>query len=249
MDAIKDIIPETKKSTVECDLHGVVNVFKTKVGDKWMGGKCGKCVTENDAKEAEKTFSYDSRLPKRFKRCTFDNYHVEEIKEQQLAYAMCDKYATTFKSNKGKGRIDVGGCLIMFGSCGTGKTHLASAMINKITANGNSALYAKVYDVVGDVKATWSNNGMTESEAMNVYTKPDLLVIDEVGMQFGSESEELILFRILNRRYEDVKCTVIVSNLDDKGLTKYLGERLIDRLHESGGAEIGFNWGSHRRNK
>ena len=44
------------------------------------------------------------------------------------------------------------------------------------------------------------------------FIRPDLLILDEVGVQFGSETEKMILFEIINGRYEQLKPTIVISN-------------------------------------
>ena len=73
-----------------------------------------------------------------------------------------------------------------------------------------------------------------------------MLILDEVGVQFGSETEENLLFDIINTRYEDRKPTILISNLDGAGVKKYLGERAFDRIREDGGKLIPFTWSSYR---
>lgn len=76
---------------------------------------------------------------------------------------------------------------------------------------------------------------------------PDLLILDEVGVQFGSDTEKLMLFDILNERYERRHPTILMSNLPRDEVSAYLGERVFDRLREDGGEFISFTWESHRK--
>ena len=76
--------------------------------------------------------------------------------------------------------------------------------------------------------------------------KLDLLIIDEVGLSFGSDAEVLQLSELLNMRYEDVRPTLIVSNCKSSDLSRYLGDRGVDRLRENGGKVVTFEWESHR---
>lgn len=76
--------------------------------------------------------------------------------------------------------------------------------------------------------------------------EPDLLILDEVGVQHGSDTEKLILFEIINGRYEAARPTIVISNLDAAGLEQFLGERAFDRLREGGGRLVVFDWESHR---
>jgi len=87
---------------------------------------------------------------------------------------------------------------------------------------------------------------VSEDEAIAFFVAPDLLVLDEIGVQYGSETEKNILFEIVNERYEAMKPTILISNLAMTTLTEYAGERVIDRMKENGGKCIVFDWKSRR---
>lgn len=179
-------------------------------------------------------------IPKRFNHCTFDSFIQSE--QNKKAYQVAKSYADNFDS-----RLEHGGGLLFHGKCGTGKTHLACAIAKQVIYAGESSvLYSRIYDIVSDVKSSWSNKQIREVEVLQKYIRPHLLIIDEVGVQFGTEAERLVLFQIMNKRYEDIKPTILLSNLDMKELTECIGERLIDRMREGGGARIGFTWDSYR---
>ncbi|NHX33749.1 ATP-binding protein, partial [Escherichia coli] len=84
---------------------------------------------------------------------------------------------------------------------------------------------------------------------IRIYTNPDLLIIDEVGVQFGSEAEKLILFEIINTRYERMKPTILISNQTREELGAFIGERVIDRMSDGGGCTLAFTWDSYRSRK
>ncbi|MBL1506063.1 ATP-binding protein, partial [Klebsiella pneumoniae] len=88
-----------------------------------------------------------------------------------------------------------------------------------------------------------------EEDVIRFFTKPDLLIIDEVGIQFGSKAEEMIMFEIINTRYERLKPTILISNLPKDELTQFIGERVIDRMNDGGGCTISFTWDSYRENR
>ena len=50
-----------------------------------------------------------------------------------------------------------------------------------------------------------------------------LLILDEVGVQFGSEFEKQLLFDVLNERYEKLKPSILLSNIPREQLADYLG--------------------------
>ncbi len=74
----------------------------------------------------------------------------------------------------------------------------------------------------------------------------DLLILDEVGAQLGTDWERLMLFKIVNERYKAQLPTIIVSNIDASGLADYLGERIVDRMREGGGMTLVLDWPSYR---
>lgn len=81
---------------------------------------------------------------------------------------------------------------------------------------------------------------------ISYFTKPDLLIIDEIGVQFGSDAEKLIMFEIINTRYERMKPTILISNQSKEELAAFIGERVIDRMNDGGGCTLAFTWDSYR---
>ncbi len=134
----------------------------------------------------------------------------------------------------------------MVGGVGTGKTLLASAILDSLVDDYRCEII-KLIDLVRELKATWSKDSEnTEENLINYYSNLDLLIIDEVGAQFGSDTEKLFIFDIIDGRYQEMKPTVLISNLDINGIKESIGERCVDRLREGGGSMIAFNWESSR---
>jgi DNA replication protein DnaC len=76
-------------------------------------------------------------------------------------------------------------------------------------------------------------------------TDLSLLVIDEIGVQFGSQAEKTIFAELINRRYSALKPTVLIGNLTIKELSEAIGERVLDRFRD-GGHTVTFTWPSQR---
>jgi len=134
------------------------------------------------------------------------------------------------------------------GRPGTGKTHLAVGIgLQIMERNNRTVLFTTVMRAVRRVKDTWGKSGSeTETKAIAALAFPDFLILDEVGLQFNSDTERLILFDVLNDRYEKRRPTLLMSNLPVGEVGEYLGERIMDRLREDGGEFIPFDWESHR---
>lgn len=182
-------------------------------------------------------------IPPRFSTRTLSNYEPQ-CDKSTAALRTATHYAESFPTV-----LQNGQSLIFVGNVGSGKTHLASGIAHEVLSQGYSALFSTVLSAVRTVKDTYRrDSAKTESEAIMDLVRPDLLVLDEVGVQFGSDTEKLILFEIINGRYEHMRPTILLSNLDIKGLAEYLGERVMDRLREGGGKMVAFDWASYRRN-
>lgn len=69
-----------------------------------------------------------------------------------------------------------------------------------------------------------------------------------MGIQFGTDTERMILYEILDLRYEAMRPVILTTNITDlKSLEKLLGARIIDRLFEGESKIVFFDWESHRR--
>lgn len=138
--------------------------------------------------------------------------------------------------------------LILCGRPGTGKTHIGCALVKAVIKNNGDARIVTTANLMRQVKETYSEDSKkTENEIYNFYENLSLLVIDEVGVQFGSETEKLIFYEIINRRYNNMLPTVLISNLTADELNGFIGERAFDRFKEDGGAILIFDWESYRR--
>lgn len=183
-----------------------------------------------------------SLIPRRFQSKTFDQFR-DDTQKQAKALAVCKEYAENFRAN-----FDAGRCLLLLGKPGTGKTHLAAAIANQIMhKTAATAVYRTVGGILQHIKGSYDKGSeYTEAEAFASLIEPHLLIIDEVGATKPTEFELATLFNIINGRYEEMRPTIVISNLAAKELPAVLGERCVDRMREGGGIAVGFDWESAR---
>ena len=208
-----------------------------------------KAATERERIEAEdkernrvwKNRLGEAGIPERFRNRTLASY-VASNAGQRRALAFATEYAEQFM------RVcETGRGAIFCGLPGTGKTHLAIGICLHIIGLRKTAAFTSVQRMILRVKDSWRKDSTeSETDVLDMLVYPDLLVIDEIGVQFGSEFEKNFMFLLLNERYEKSRPTLLLSNLTAVEVKTFLGERIYDRLREDGGQAVSFDWKSHR---
>ena len=163
-------------------------------------------------------------IPADFKNKSFDTF-IADTPELEKALGLAKRFVA------GWDKVREGGYgLLFYGNPRTGKSHLAISII-KALLPGAAALYTRVPDMVGYIRATWRPNCDTSPyEAIRNYVDFDLLVLDELGVQAGSVNEQTLLFEVIDARLSENRPTIFLSNLKPADLASIIGERLVDRI-------------------
>lgn len=133
--------------------------------------------------------------------------------------------------------IEKGENVVLVGSPGTGKTHLATGLGRKACENGYEVRFYRVAHLVEELEQALRLNKL--STFRKKLEKVDLIILDEMGyLPFSKEGSEL-LFQLISEFYEQ-KSLIITSNLEfsqwnrifvDSRLTAALVDRLIHHAH------------------
>jgi DNA replication protein DnaC len=126
--------------------------------------------------------------------------------------------------------------VLFLGPPGVGKSHLVEALGYQAIKSGFTVLYRSVFDVVRDFLQDEAFGG--QEKVLTRYLKPDLLIVDDMGMKQLPKHSGEYLFEIIMRRYE-TRSTMMTSNrpLEDWG--KLVGDvpsatAILDRfLHHA----------------
>lgn len=192
-------------------------------------------------RERERLESFIERaaVPRRFIGRSFDNFNAT-TPEQQRALDVARSYAETFSQ-----RFKAGHGLVFSGMPGTGKSHLAAAILQVVLPR-HTGLYVTCMGLIRMVRNTWRrDSAQSEQDVLDMLACVDLLVIDEIGVQYGTDGEQTVLFEVLDQRYQDQVPTILLTNQDKDGFKGYVGERSFDRLTETS-RWVAFDWASHR---
>ena len=111
--------------------------------------------------------------------------------------------------------------ILFTGPPGVGKSHLAQAIGYQAARMGHVVLYRSIFDTVGDLNQAEALN--ESAKVLRKYLKPDLLIIDDMGLKKLPKQAGEYLFEIIMRRYE-LRSTIMTSNrpLDEWG--KLIGD-------------------------
>lgn len=248
MDRLPEPVAAVERQA-ECEKHGR---FVSRQLCGRVFSKCPRCTLEQlAAEDAERSkraaeaaerrhraMLEQARIPLRFQGRTFDAYQAA-TPAQVHALTVARDFAERFDE-----LADKGSGLIFSGRPGTGKSHLAAAILQAVLSP--DVRYVTCMDLIRAVRETWRRDSdKSESQLLGYFEHLDLLVIDEVGMQYGTDGEQTILFDVLDRRYREVRPTILLTNQDATGFAAFVGERTFDRLKETC-KWVPFEWDSYR---
>lgn len=239
---------------VVCEVHGAYTSRGVRyLRNREVWSRCPDCEEariarerqeENERRAAAEIARIDAMveeasIPPRFIGRSFENFKTADA-AQEAALKICRAFAENFDQN-----LKRGSGLILSGLPGTGKSHLAAAILQAIMP-AYCGRYTTCMGVIRNVRNTWRRDSeMSETEVLRIYRELPLLVIDEIGVQYGTDGEQTILFDLLDSRYRDMQPTILLTNQDKTGFKSYIGDRSFDRLTETS-RWVSFDWPSYR---
>jgi DNA replication protein DnaC len=245
MQKIGDIVTQTLATFEhvegECPTHGPATVI-TRKGGQW---NCPKCLEEKIAAEARTQWAEDrktllnqiARIPAKYRGQRFVPHDEAQKTVRSIARQFRDFIVTEPRW----------AALVLSGEAGTGKTllacEIAEALMNRLL---RSVRYTTAAGMIGEIRASYGQEGKTEDGEIERFAQFDLLIVDEVDAMRGTANDQMLLTEIINRRYSNERPVLVITNQKRDNLAQFVGDRIDDRLHENGFV-CNFNWPSFRR--
>jgi DNA replication protein DnaC len=202
---------------------------------EWYYHPCTpECEKKNDQREWEHmrrdarvaTLRNRSGLSKRMRGYTFANFKPYFSPSAARAAEKVENYLRSWEENRefGKG-------LYFCGGVGTGKTHLAVAVMNELMQRKRvPSLFVTVPEFLDNLREAYMIPGRDLDEWMDTVKNADLLVLDDLGSERPTEWVRERLFVIVNHRYREALPTLFTSNIGPRDLATQLGERTASRI-------------------
>jgi len=152
-----------------------------------------------------------ARIPQRYAHCILESFETQvPVKNRSLesALVMARNFVQGYPhETDGKG-------LLLTGSIGVGKTHLAVGILQALIAErGAKGLFYDYRDLLKQVQNSYARNVETsEREVLAPVFDAEVLVLDELGAAKPTDWVWDTVAHILNTRYNDRKTTIITTN-------------------------------------
>jgi DNA replication protein DnaC len=121
------------------------------------------------------------------------------------------------------------GTILFSGGSGTGKTHLAAAIANRLMVKGDPVFFAFVPDLLDHLRSSYGpEKGLTYDELFEQIKNIPVLVLDDLGNHSGTPWAEEKLYQVLNHRYLTNLPTIITTGVAVDRLDARLQSRVLD---------------------
>ncbi|MGI5888996.1 MAG: ATP-binding protein [Oscillospiraceae bacterium] len=206
--------------------------FCPKCGDTGYIGENQRCscFLELLSKYEQEKISAVSPL----KLCSFEDFSLDYYSSDvdpemgrsprdnmKKVLSVCREFAEQFPDGTGN--------LLMTGSAGLGKTHLALSIARRVIERGYGAVYcstASVFSTIDDEKF-----GRKQGDTLGALKNCDLLVLDDLGAEFISASISASIYDVINSRINSGRGTVITTNITDEDTFSIrYGEKTCSRI-------------------
>lgn len=174
-----------------------------------------------------------ARIPRRHGQCTLANYHPTPGNSTQLrafndAFKLAEEYPSADRG------------LLLMGTVGVGKTHLAIAILRKLLERGVRCLFYEFGGLLKEIQDSYNSVSKTsELRVLAPVYEAEVLVLDELGAVKPTDWVRDTMMQVIGKRYNERRLTIFTTNYMDvrrtaaeETLEERVGVRLRSRLYE-----------------
>ncbi len=147
---------------------------------------------------------------------------VNQREHMTSVFNFCKSYAENF-TKKAQ-------WLIMYGGTGLGKTHLSLAIANVVIERGYGVYYASIQTIMEKLEREHFGRKTADESEKDSITSADLLIIDDLGVEFVTQFTVSALHDVLNTRLLKGLPTIISTNLEMDEMYEKYTQRIASRL-------------------
>lgn len=224
-----------------CAEHGPARVL-TRNGRAWQCPRCLDATLRAEfgaiaAGERQVHLAKIANLPAKHRG---QKFRVRS-EAQKAVSAMVVQFRDTIVSRPGWA------ALIMVGENGTGKSLMATQLGESVIARyGKSVRYTTAASMIGEIQSCYGREGRSAEAAMLELVQYDLLIIDEIDLIRDKDDTKILLTEVISKRYNAERPVVAISNQTLDTLGRFIGDRIVSRLHENSFI-CSFDWEDFRR--
>lgn len=214
--------------------------------------ECSCQKAKNELEKRIKENRKNANIALRYQDATFESAEKNIIPNLENIIHRCHGYCLHASA-----ALKNGWGIYLYGSRGTGKTHIASCVANELLNNGYEVLFTSFFEISKEIRKTFNKSAdFNEADLIEKISSIDFLVIDDIGTESLKKNGEDTwiqerVYDVLNKRYNAEKPTIFTSNYSFSELVNDRGmlDKSVDRIMEMSTLILKFEGQSYRREK
>lgn len=193
--------------------------------------RCG-CLEQHRAEDLE----VKAQIPRKYANCDLTTFDIEDgpfASELKRIHTTIMMYAREFPT-----RSDPHG-LLLWGSNGVGKTHLAVSALRRVIKKGYDGRYVNYQSLLRTIRNSYDQAfGAARNEEYEAITDATVLLLDDLGANRVSDWVEDTITELIAQRHDREEALIITTNYSPvpvqgkEYLADRIGERATSRIRE-----------------
>lgn len=165
--------------------------------------------------------SFDSFSLDKYSDKTDPEFDMSPRENMEFVLERCRFFVDTFPSGKN---------LLMMGSAGLGKTHLALSIADSLLHQKHDVVYCSCSNIFGKIDEERSDYSR-HSNTLERLKSSTLLVLDDLGSEYINNNVRSLIYDIINTRLSSGRSTIVTTNfVEEKQILTVYGEKISSRL-------------------